>query len=315
MSELVVEGLTVGIRGHSVDLLRDISFSVASGEILGMVGESGSGKTMAALAIMGLLPPEIELRAGSVRIDNLELVNQATMTLQRSAHQLTMIFQQPQAALNPTMKVGNQVSRVLQMHRGLSRAEAKQRAVQLLDRVGIAGPDRVARAYPHQLSGGMCQRVMIAIALACKPQILLADEPTTALDVTIQAQVFDLIAEVAREEGCGVILITHDLAAVSELCDRVAVLYGGQLMESGSTRKVLDEPRHPYSRFLLDAGVRQVDSNTPELGVNFALTGCRFGHRCSRADEICGTFPPLSALTADRGVSCHHPLVRLEEFK
>jgi peptide/nickel transport system ATP-binding protein len=254
-----------------------------------------------------------ELRAGSVRLDNVELVHQPTMTLRRSARQLTMIFQQPQAALNPTMRVGNQVSRVLQMHRGLSRGEASLRAVAMLDRVGIAGPDRVARAYPHQLSGGMCQRVMIAIALACQPQILLADEPTTALDVTIQAQVFDLIAEVARDEGCGVILITHDLAAVSELCDRVAVLYGGQLMENGSTRKVLDEPRHPYSRFLLDSGVKQVDSNTPELGVNFALTGCRFGHRCVWADEICGTFPLLSALAADHRVSCHHPLSRLEE--
>lgn len=313
MSALVVEGLRVGVRGHPVDLLRDVSFSVAPGEILGLVGESGSGKTMAALAIMGLLPPSIELRAGSVRLDNEELVHPPTMTVRRTARQLTMIFQQPQAALNPTMRIGAQVGRVLQMHRGLSRRDAALRAVAMLERVRIAGPDRVARAYPHQLSGGMCQRVMVAIALACRPQVLVADEPTTALDVTIQAQVFDLIAELAREEECGVIFITHDLAAVSELCDRVAVLYGGQLMEDGSTRAVLAEPRHPYSRFLLDAGTREDDAGTPEMGVNFALAGCRFGHRCGWADEICGTFPQPVALAAGHRVSCHHPLSQLEE--
>jgi peptide/nickel transport system ATP-binding protein len=305
---LRVEGLTIGVRGHRSHLLRDVSFSVAPGEILGLVGESGSGKTMASLALMGLLPPAIEVRGGSVAIDGKALMSSTTLRVERNARQMAMIFQQPRSALNPTMRIGDQVGRVFRLHDGANRRAAARLAVERLERVGIPGAERVAKAYPHQLSGGMCQRVMIAMALACRPRLLVADEPTTALDVTIQAQVFELIRELAAEEGCGVLFITHDLAAVSELADRVAVLYGGQLMEDGPTGAVLREPLHPYTRFLLDATDRPVDATEPEIGVDFSLLGCRYGHRCDRATEACGDFPPLVPLQPDHRVSCHHPL-------
>ncbi len=308
MSGLVVEHLTVGVRGQPAALLRDVSFDVTPGEIVGLVGESGSGKTMASLAIMGLLPPAMELRGGSVRVDGTELVDQASMEVRRTARQLTMIFQQPQAALNPTMRVGAQIARVLRLHHDVSASAATSGAIELLERVGIPGPARVAKAYPHQLSGGMCQRVMIAIALACRPRLLLADEPTTALDVTIQAQVFDLLRDLTQTEGCGVLFITHDLAAVSELCDRVTVLYGGQLMEDGVTPRVLHDPAHPYSRYLLDAVEREVGATETDLGVNFDLVGCRFGHRCPHADAACATFPERRELDIGHHVRCHHPL-------
>jgi oligopeptide/dipeptide ABC transporter ATP-binding protein len=308
MTGLSVTGLTVGLRGQPNHLLREVSFSVEPGEILGLVGESGSGKTMASLALLGLLPAAMEMRAGSITVDGDELVDPTTLTVRRSARQIAMIFQQPRSALNPTMRVGQQVGRVLRMHAGASRQAAEDGAVTMLERVGIPGATRVARAYPHQLSGGMCQRVMIAMALACKPRVLVADEPTTALDVTIQAQVFELIRELAAEEGCGVLFITHDLAAVSELADRVAVLYGGQLMEDGPTPTVLRDPHHPYTRFLLDATERAVDTSDAEAGVDFALVGCRYGHRCPRADSACGSFPELVPVSVDHRVSCFHPL-------
>lgn len=305
---LRVEGLRVGLRGDATDLLRDVSFSVEPGEIVGLVGESGSGKTVASLTLLGLQPPVMEVRGGTVRLGERVLYGPGSEHVVRSARDIAMIFQQPQAALNPTMRIGAQLARVLKLHQGRSRAEVASGVIDLLGRVGIAGPERVARAYPHQLSGGMCQRAMIALALACRPRILVADEPTTALDVTIQAQVFDLITTLVSEEGCGVVLISHDLGVVSEVCDRVNVLYGGQLMEAGPVRAVLDRPRHPYTRFLLDAVEREVDPNEPDAGVNFRLRGCRFGHRCAHADDACAEFPPL----LDRGdghvVSCVRPL-------
>lgn len=308
MSGLEVSGLTVGLRGQPQHLLRDVSFSVAPGEILGLVGESGSGKTMASLALLGLLPDAMELRAGSVRVDDDELVSTPSMTVQRTARQISMIFQQPRSALNPTMRIGRQVARVVRLHDGLSRRDADARAVEMLERVGIPGAQRVARAYPHELSGGMCQRVMIAMAMACRPKVLVADEPTTALDVTIQAQVFELIRQLAADEGCGVLFITHDLAAVSEIADRVAVMYGGQLMEDGPTDRVLRRPIHHYTRFLLDSTERVIDTSDVEAGVDFALLGCRYGHRCARADDACGAFPDLRSVGDSHRVSCHHPL-------
>ena len=263
-----------------------------AGEILGIVGESGSGKTIASLSVIGLLPGAIELRSGSIMLEGRELVDGA-MTVERSSSDISMIFQQPRSALNPTMRVGRQVARVLAINQGLGKAEAKERSIDMLQGVGIPGPERVARAYPHQLSGGMCQRVMIAMALACKPRLLIADEPTTALDVTIQAQIFDLMRSLVKEVGCGVLFITHDLAAVAEMCDRVVVMYGGQVMETAQVDGLLGDPSHPYTQYLLESSIKEVDHRVVDVGVNFALTGCRFSHRCPHAHEACNEFPDL----------------------
>jgi len=304
MSLLEVEHLTVGVEHSPLTLLRDVAFTVEPGEVMGLVGESGSGKTMASLAIMGLLPVGIEQRTGSVRLDGSELVNSETGVVERSANLMTMIFQDPRSSLNPTMRVGRQIGRALEINQDMPRGRAGEEAVGMLGHVGIPGADRVARAYPHQLSGGMCQRVMIAMALACKPRVLIADEPTTALDVTIQAQIFDLINDLVEETGCGVLFITHDLGAIAEMCDRVTVLYGGQVMETGTLRQVFTDAQHPYTRFLFDAVEREVDPRIEEKGVNFALRGCRFGHRCPYVHEACAEFPPLYEVGAGHHSSC-----------
>lgn len=284
-------------------LLRDVTFDVQAGEILGIVGESGSGKTMASLAVIGLLPNGIELRGASVKLDGIELADPAE-TVERSSVDISMIFQQPRSALNPTMRAGRQVARALQLNQGQSRAEAKVEAIAMLRHVGISGAERVARAYPHQLSGGMCQRVMIAMALACRPRLLIADEPTTALDVTIQAQIFDLVRTLVDEIGCGVLFITHDLAAVAEMCDRVSVMYGGQVMETAGIAALLDTPVHPYTRYLLDAVDKEVDHRVIDVGVNFALKGCRFSHRCPHAYDACNEFPPLYPVGDEHASAC-----------
>ena len=284
-------------------LLRDVAFDVEPGQILGIVGESGSGKTMASLAVIGLLPNGIELRGGSIKLEDTELTGAADTT-GRSSADISMIFQQPRSALNPTMRAGRQVARVLETNQDLSRTDAKAEAIEMLQHVGIPGAERVARAYPHQLSGGMCQRVMIAMALACKPRLLIADEPTTALDVTIQAQIFDLIRSLVDEIGCGVLFITHDLAAVSEMCDRVVVMYGGQVMERAGMAELLDDPEHPYSRYLLEAVHKEVDHRVTDVGVNFALTGCRFSHRCPQAYDACNEFPPLYPVGENHTSAC-----------
>jgi len=304
VSLLEVRDLTVGVERSPHTLLREVGFTVEPGEIVGLVGESGSGKTMASLAIMGLLPRGIELRAGSVTLDGRELVDPATGEIHRTANEMTMIFQHPRSALNPTMRAGRQIARVLELNQQMESREARDEAVGMLSRVGIPGAGRVARAYPHQLSGGMCQRVMIAMALACKPKVLIADEPTTALDVTIQAQIFDLINELVDETGTGVLFITHDLGAIAEMCDRVTVLYGGQVMERGTLRQVFTDPRHPYTTYLFDAVEREVDPRVEEKGVNFALQGCRFGHRCPYVHEACAEFPPLYPVGDGHVASC-----------
>ena len=273
-------------------LLRNVTFDVQVGEILGIVGESGSGKTMASLAVIGLLPNGIELRGASIKLEGRELAD-AAETTERSSADISMIFQQPRSALNPTMRAGRQVARVLEVNQGLSKTDAKAEAIEKLRHVGIPGAERVARAYPHQLSGGMSQRVMIAMALACKPRLLIADEPTTALDVTIQAQIFDLIRSLVDEIKCGVLFITHDLAAVAEMCDRVVVMYGGQVMERAGITELLDGAEHPYTRYLLEAVGKEVDHRVIDVGANFALTGCRFSHRCPHAHHACNEFPPL----------------------
>ena len=303
MSLFEVEGLMVGVADTPYPILRDVSFSVEAGEILALVGESGSGKTMAALAALGLLPFGIEMTGGDVRLGGESLVG-AGGVVQRTAAQISMIFQHPVGALNPTMRVGHQVGRVIQINQRLGRSQARKTAVEMLGHVGIPGPERVARNFPHQLSGGMCQRVTIAMAVACRPRILIADEPTTALDVTVQAQIFDLIKSLVSEIGCGVVFITHDLGAVAEMADRVAVMYGGQVMEESPVRDLLVDPMHPYARYLLESVVHEVDHRVEDIGVDFALTGCRFSHRCLSAHEKCNGFPQLVEISPGRRVSC-----------
>ncbi len=304
MSLLDVEGLSVGLARSPTSILANVAFSVPAGQIVGLVGESGSGKTMAALTMMGLLPDGIEARSGSIRVDGRQLMDQDTMTVRRRAGDMAMIFQHPQAGLNPTMRVGRQIARVFSLHQDCGRSEAMSLAIEMLRRVGIPGAGRVADAYPHQLSGGMCQRVMIAMALACRPRILIADEPTTALDVTIQAQIFDLIRDLVVETGAGVLFITHDLAAVAEMCDTVTVLFGGQVMEEGSRDDIFRRPRHPYTTFLLDSVQKEVDPDVIEAGVDFALVGCRYGHRCRYAWEACGKTPDLITVGAGHRSAC-----------
>lgn len=300
---LEVSGLAVGVKGSPNNMLRDIGYRIERGEILGLVGESGSGKTIASLAVIGVLPKGIELRRGSIRLEGEELVGEGGQVVRRPGT-LTMIFQNPRSSLNPTMRVGSQVARVLKLQQRESAGRAREHAIEMLSRVRIPGAAHIAQAYPHQLSGGMCQRVMIAMALACRPQVLIADEATTALDVTIQAQIFDLIRDLIAETSCGVLLITHDLGVVAEMCDRVVVMYGGQVMETASKEDLFRNPQHPYTRFLLESVERDIDPRVEDPGVNFALRGCRFGHRCPYAYPACADFPPLFEIRPGHHSAC-----------
>jgi oligopeptide/dipeptide ABC transporter ATP-binding protein len=216
-----------------------------------------------------------------------------------------MIFQNPLGALNPTMRIEQQLVRVLRRNRGLAKRDARTAALELLRRVGISGAERVMASYPHQLSGGMTQRVMIAVALACDSAVIVADEPTTALDVTVQAQIFDLVTRVVAENSCSLVFVTHDLAAVAQLCDRVAVLYAGQLMEIGDVQTVLEQPTHPYTKFLLESVTKAGDPSVVDLGPDWSLTGCRYAHRCPLVHDACASVPEAVPVgPGDRLVTC-----------
>jgi peptide/nickel transport system ATP-binding protein len=273
------------------------------------------------LALLGLLPPAVEVRAGTAMLDGAPLLSSpgdARGTVRRRTGDITMVFQNARAALNPTLRIGFQIRRVLTAVRGMPRREAEAEAVRLLGRVGIPGAERVARAYPHQLSGGMCQRAVIAMALAFRPRVLIADEPTTGLDVTVQAQIFDLLRDLVAEMGSSVLFITHDLAAVAEMCDRVSVLFAGQVMETAETVELFERPRHPYSKFLLASlgpeWVQGRDGDGGELGdsaaaveekgVDFSLPGCRFAHRCPHVFDACQEYPPLFRAGERHHYSC-----------
>ncbi|MFD2352818.1 ABC transporter ATP-binding protein [Nonomuraea ferruginea] len=243
---LSVEGLTV--RAHAAELVHDVSFRIGPGERVGLIGESGSGKSLTALSLMGLLPEGVTA-AGRARLRDRDLVGVPESRLKDlRGRAMSMVFQEPMTALNPLMRVGAQVAEVMTLH-GKPREQARARAVELLGRVRLPSPEQVARAYPHQLSGGQRQRVMLAIALANEPELLICDEPTTALDVTVQKQMLDLIAEVAP----ALLFITHDLAVVASVCERVLVMYGGRVVESGPIREVFTRPRHRYTEGLLAA--------------------------------------------------------------
>jgi len=305
----------IAARNGTVRAVDGISLEVASGEALGLVGESGSGKSMTLRAILGVLPPEAKITSGQVVLDGVDLVPLSNSDLNRiRGPKMSMIFQEPMSALNPVMRVGNQIAEGPRVHLGYGKAKAAERALELMRRVGIPDAERRFRAFPHEFSGGMRQRVMIAIALSCDPEIILCDEPTTALDVTIQDQILRLLARLCAESGVSLIFVTHDLPVVAQLCQRVAVMYGGQLVETGDVRDVLLEPRHPYTLGLVRSApdVDHVrESLVPIPGSPPSLvtppSGCRFHPRCSFAEEDCKVLPtPLRALAGGRSTACLH---------
>jgi peptide/nickel transport system ATP-binding protein len=290
------------------------SFSVAEGESLGVVGESGSGKTMTALALMGLTPEGARV-SGSIRFEGRELgaLEEEAMRELRG-DRIAMIFQEPMTALNPLLSVGAQVAEPLELHRGLSRKDARQRAVELLERVRLAEPERAARSYPFALSGGERQRAMIAMAIGCSPRLVIADEPTTALDVTVQARILDLIDGLRAESKMAVLLVSHDLAVIAGHCDRVIVMYAGMIMESGPVEAVLRDPKNPYTLALLEArprpgaprGARLRTIPGAPTAAHDHRVGCPFAGRCALAIDICRTRPsPEAAFGPDRISRCH----------
>jgi oligopeptide/dipeptide ABC transporter ATP-binding protein len=314
---LEVEDLRVRIasRRGVVRAVDGVSFEVPRGEALGLVGESGSGKSMTLKAVLGVLPSEAQVASGQVRLDGTDLLTLDQHTLNRiRGPKISMIFQEPMSALNPVMRVGRQISEGPRIHLGYSRARAEERALELMRRVGIPDPERRYRAYPHEFSGGMRQRVMIAIALSCEPEIILCDEPTTALDVTIQDQILRLLVRLCQESGVSLVFVTHDLPVVAQVCQQVAVMYGGQIVERGDVRDVLLDPRHPYTLGLVRSApdVEYVqDSLRPIPGAPPSLIdppdGCRFHPRCDFAEDDCRTGTvPLRLLAGDRSTRCLH---------
>lgn len=313
---LDVQGLTVTLNPdtHPVTVVRDVSFSIKPGEIVGMVGESGSGKSMTSLALLRLLsgiPHRIEGRA---LFEGVDLVTAKPKVMNRlRGNQISMVFQEPMTALDPVFTVGYQLAETVRAHRDISKRHARRLAVDMLDAVGIPLPARRADEYPHQLSGGMRQRVMVAIALICEPRLLIADEPTTAVDVTIQAQILELIRRLSREMGTAVLFITHDLGVVAELCEKVVTLYCGEAVEAGAAKDVLATPQHPYTSALLQsiprmearrATLQLIPGRVPQLGQ--LPQGCLFHPRCGFATEACrGSDQVLrSVVDASRLVRC-----------
>ena len=313
---LSVRDLSVAFRlpAGSMTAVDRVSFDVAPGEVLGIVGESGSGKSQILFSLMGLLASN-GTATGQAQFQGHDLLAMTPSQLdQIRGVSLSMIFQDPMTSLNPYMRIGDQLSEGLRVHKGLSKSQAWKAAIAMLDRVRI--PDAANRAlrYPHEFSGGMRQRVMIAMALLVRPALLLADEPTTALDVTIQAQVLDLMSELAREIGTAVVLVTHDLGVVARMSDRVIVLYGGRIMEQAPAEALFDAPAHPYAKGLLAATPRMTDILTPRLGTiqgtprsgGAMLPGCPFAPRCTVRIGICDTVqPPLITTAPARQTACH----------
>ncbi|MDM7946590.1 MAG: ABC transporter ATP-binding protein [Oceanibaculum nanhaiense] len=314
---LEVENLRVDIplAAGTLHAVRGISFQVDRGETLCIVGESGCGKSLTSLSIMDLLPPKAVRSADKLAFDGIDLsrIGQSQMSDIRG-DRMAMIFQEPMTSLNPAYTIGNQLEEALLRHRNISRKESRDRAVHLLEKVGITGAASRLGQYPHQLSGGLRQRVMIAMALMCGPELILADEPTTALDVTIQAQILHLMIELQKEFGMGMILITHDLGIVARVADKVAVMYAGQIVESGTVNEVFDNPMHPYTQGLLrcipvpgktqrGAHLGSIPGIVPSLIGD--IHGCAFANRCSYAFEDCTRVDvPLAETAPGRGYRC-----------
>lgn len=298
---LAIDNLTIDFLLESGwhTAVRDVSFDVRKNEVFGLVGESGSGKSVTAMSILSLLPRTTsKVRSGSIRLSGEELVGRPSRQLDavRGAR-VGMIFQEPMSSLNPAYTIGEQIAEGVRKHQGASRKQAWARAVEMIDRVGIPNAQRNVEQYPHHFSGGMRQRAMIAMALSCSPELLIADEPTTALDVTVQAMILDLIKELQEESDMSVLLITHDLGVIAEITTRTAVLYAGEVVETGNTTELFLEPKHPYTSALIgsiirldddDDGIVTIDGQIPSI--TDTVVGCRFAARCPHVEEnLCTT--------------------------
>jgi len=312
---LEIDGLTIDHVGNpgQRELVHDVRLSVRAGETAALVGESGCGKTMTALAVLGLLPPSMRVSAGRIMLNDVDLVTSSKRALRRiRGKDIGVVFQDPMSSLNPTMTVGDQIAEARRLHLGESWRVARRHAVRLLDTVGIDAPAQRARSYPHELSGGMQQRAMIAAAISCDPQLMIADEPTTALDVTVQADILDLLRQLQRERQMAVLLVTHDLGVVADFCSTIAVMYAGEVVDRGPVEDVFADPLHPYTEALLGALPRLGRSRTyldvipgrvPPAG-SFP-SGCRFEPRCRHAvDSICREPQHETAFGAQRGSRC-----------
>ncbi|WP_317383526.1 ABC transporter ATP-binding protein [Anaerobiospirillum succiniciproducens] len=300
-------------RRGPVRAIRDVSFSIDKGEILALVGESGSGKSVTSLSIMGLLASNGRVVEGSkINFDGINLLEQSERKMQQiRGNRISMIFQEPMTSLNPIFTVGDQILESIRLHTNLSKKEAQEKLLDLMDTVGIPNPAKRVKDYPHQMSGGMRQRIMIAMAMACQPQLLIADEPTTALDVTIQAQILDLIYRMREQFNISVLLITHDLGVVAEAADRVAVMYCGRIVEEGSTNDILTDPKHPYSLGLLKS-IPRLDEQSERLFMIPGMVpppeeipdGCAFADRCEHARAECRASLPELITMDKRKVRC-----------
>jgi oligopeptide/dipeptide ABC transporter ATP-binding protein len=311
---LTVRDLVIRIAG--VNVVDGVSLAAAEGKILAIVGESGCGKSLTALSILSLLPAAAQIVGGQIQLQGADLTAMDDVALREvRGNRASIIFQEPVASLNPLMRVGAQVEEALRIHRGLTGPQAREQAIAMLAMVGIPDPAQRAAQFPFELSGGMCQRIMIAAALVCRPRLLIADEPTTALDVTIQAQILDLMKRLRDEVGTTIVLITHDMGVVADMADDVAVMYGGRVVESGPVDQIFAAPAHPYTRLLLATvprldGQRKTLLRTIEGQVPSADAwpqGCRFRDRCPLASSKCGERPVLTPLAqADHQVACWH---------
>ena len=317
---LEVEGLEVEFRTrHGVARVLDgVALSLEPGRTLGIVGESGCGKSMTALSIMRLVPvPPGRIGAGAVRLKGEDLLQASEKRMREvRGKDISMIFQEPMTSLNPVYSIGDQIAETVRLHEGLNRRDSLDRAVEMLKAVHIPAAERRVREFPHQMSGGMRQRVMIAMALACRPSVLIADEPTTALDVTVQAQVFDLLTELQEKTGTAIILISHDMGAIAEMADRVMVMYAGRIVEEAAAGEILESPRHPYTRGLIACVPHMEEEPPPDRGAISEIrgvvrgvadlgAGCSFAPRCAHATGLCRSRAPRPfAAGADHRVAC-----------
>ncbi|MCS6838859.1 MAG: ABC transporter ATP-binding protein [Bdellovibrionaceae bacterium] len=303
-------------EAHAVD---DVSFTVDQGEVLGIVGESGCGKSVTSLSIMRLIQKPGYIKSGEIIFNGINLLEISDAEMRKiRGNKMTMIFQEPMTALNPVYTCGNQIEEVFKIHQPhLSPKQRKEKTIEILKKVGIPSPERRYHEYPHQLSGGMRQRIMIAMAIVCDPLLLIADEPTTALDVTIQAQVLELIKELRKQSQMAMILITHDLGIVAEMCDKVAVMYGGKIIEYGPTDMIFAHPRHPYTLGLLRSipSLHQGPTKSKLYNIPGSVPslwewpqGCRFYKRCERARDNCQRTPPMLTTQDGHQVACYYPI-------